>query len=228
MDNKRIFVIIPAYNEAKIIGTTLQPILVAGFSIVVVDDGSTDETWNIVRQLPIYSLRHPINLGQGAALQTGMTFALLCNAEVIVHFDADGQHDAKEIVLLATPVLNGTADVVFGSRFLRPADTQQVPIMKIIVLKMASVVNGIFTGIWLTDAHNGFRALSRKAAEHIQLRENGFAHASEILIRVREHKFRYTEQPTHITYSNYSRAKGQSIWNAFNLLIDLLIRRVVG
>lgn len=220
--------VIPAYNEAKVIGATLQAVIGAGFSVVVVDDGSKDNTWEIIRRLPLYALRHAINLGQGAALQTGMTFALLSGAEVIVHFDADGQHDLEDIENLISPILEGKADVVFGSRFLRQIDTQQVPTSKKIVLKAAIIVNGLFTGIWLTDAHNGFRALSYSAAQRIKLHENGFAHASEILIRVREQKLTYLECPTKITYSEYSRAKGQSIWNAFNILIDLLIRRTIG
>jgi len=203
-------------------------VIEAGFSAVVVDDGSSDETWAILSELPVYSLRHPVNLGQGAALQTGMTFALLYGAQVIVHFDADGQHHLDDIDSLIQPILSGEADVVFGSRFLREMDTQQVPFFKRIVLKTAIRINGIFTGVWLTDAHNGFRALSRGAAERIHLSENGFAHASEILMRIREQKLKYVERPTTITYSDYSKAKGQSIWNAVNILIDLLIRRTTG
>jgi glycosyltransferase involved in cell wall biosynthesis len=225
---KDIFLVIPAYNEAKVIATTLQELIESGFSVVVVDDGSSDNTWEIIRHLPLFALRHPVNMGQGAALQTGMSFALLHGAEVIVHFDADGQHNLADIDNLIQPIVTGEAEVVFGSRFLRPLDTQQVPALKRVVLKTAIVVNGLFTGVWLTDAHNGFRALSRHAAQRIKLSENGFTHASEILMRVREQKLKYVECPTTIIYSHYSKSKGQSIWNAVNILIDLVIRRTTG
>ena len=115
---KSTFVIVPAFNEGEII-STLQGLIAAGYSVVVVDDGSTNGMDALVANLPVYFLRHPVNLGQGAALQTGMTFALQNGAEIIVHFDADGQHKVEDIETLLKPLHQGEADVVLGSRFLR-------------------------------------------------------------------------------------------------------------
>ena len=221
-----IFVIVPAYNERAIILSTLQHLITAGYSVVVVDDGSTDGTDTIVRSLPVYSLRHSINLGQGAALQTGMTFALQQGADIIVHFDADGQHKLEDIETLVQPLRGGEADVVLGSRFLRSQDIAAVPVKKRVLLRSAVLVNWLTTGIRLTDAHNGFRALSAKAAHIIHLRENGFAHASEILSEISRARLRYIERPTTISYTEYSKAKGQPVWNAFNIIVDLFLRGI--
>ena len=120
-DGRRVLVIVPAYNEGRVITDTVERLLAAGYQVVVVDDGSSDETAE-VRRLPIVYLRHPVNLGQGAALQTGMTYALRAGAEIAVHFDADGQHDCGQIERLIAPIVEGQADVVFGSRFLRQQD----------------------------------------------------------------------------------------------------------
>src|SRR3954451_19056523 len=129
-----LLVIVPAYNEGKVVKSTVECLLKAGFSVVLVDDGSRDETPEL-RHLPIVYLRHMVNLGQGAALQTGMTYALRAGAEIVVHFDADGQHDCTQIESLIAPILEGSVDVVFGSRFLRRQDCAQVPWKKRILLR---------------------------------------------------------------------------------------------
>jgi len=222
-----VFVIVPAYNEAPVLGSTVGQLIDLNYEVVVVDDGSSDDTWFESSQLPIYLLRHAINLGQGAALQTGMTFALQQGADILVHFDADGQHQAKDIESLIDPVRRGESDVVFGSRFLRKTDRTAVPVLRRLLLKAGIVVNGLSTGVWLSDAHNGFRALSAKAAKQIEICENGYAHASEIVAQVRRLRLRFTERPTTIIYTDYSKAKGQSVWNALNIVFDLVLRRIL-
>lgn len=221
------FVVVPSFNEGQVLCSTIKPLIERGYSVVVVDDGSSDDSWSSIRDLPIHSLRHPINLGQGAALQTGMTYALRCGAEYVIHFDADGQHPLDQIEDLLEPVRTGQADVALGCRFMRLEDGQQVPRLKRVVLRGGAIVSGLMTGVWLRDSHNGFRALSRQAVEKIHLSENGFAHATEILREIRRHRLRYTEVPTTIRYSTYSMAKGQRISNAVNILMDLIIGKVL-
>jgi len=155
-----------------------------------------------------------------------MAYARSHDAAAAVTFDADGQHDAAQIPRLLAPIISGEADVVLGSRFLDPHDARLVPPLRRLILKGGIAVNGLFTGVWLTDAHNGFRALSRRALEQIRLRENGFAHATEILEELRRTGLRYQEVPTRVTYSGYSRAKGQSSLNCLGILFDLALRRV--
>jgi len=226
MTSASIFVIIPAYNEAAILRETVTPLVKAGYTVVVVDDGSIDQPAAALAGLPITLLHHSVNLGQGAALETGMEYARRHNAEAAVHFDADGQHSPEQIPDFIAPIARCEADVVLGSRFLRPEDAAQTPAFRRLVLRIGIIVSGVFTGLWLTDTHNGFRALSRKALEEIRLRENGYAHATEILETIRRKKLRYIEAPTAIRYSAYSRSKGQSFWNSFNIVIDLVMERL--
>ena len=225
--NRDIFIIIPAYNEATTIESVLESLVKEGYSIVVVDDGSSDNTGKLVLQFPVYYLRHPINLGQGAALQTGMSFAVQHDAKIVVHFDADGQHSVEDIPRLIEPIIAGRVDVVLGSRFLRQEDTNLIPHSKRIVLRGGVIINAMMTGLLLTDAHNGFRALSQDAARQIKLQENGYSHASEILIRISRLGLRYEECPTRIIYTEYSQSKGQPLFNAINILIDMILQKVL-
>lgn len=224
--SESVFVVVPSYNEARVIRRGLERLFGRGYEVVVVDDGSSDETWSIVTTMPVHTLRHPVNLGQGAALQTGMTYALAKGADVIVHFDADEQHRAEDIEVLLEPIRKGEADVVLGSRFLRKEDAAAVPRRRRVVLRAAVLVNAVLTGVLLTDAHNGLRALRRNAAERIHLNENRMAHASEILTQIRRAGVRYVERPTTIHYSEYSMEKGQSAWNGVRIVVDMVLRRI--
>jgi len=221
-----VFVVVPVYNEVKVIAKTLTDLLITDYQVVVVDDGSKDGTWHEVTCMPVYALQHPVNLGQGAALQTGTLFAMMQGAGIIVHFDADGQHRVEDIAALIRPLRQGTADVALGSRFLRPEDIRAIPPARRLLLKFARLVNGVMTGMWLSDAHNGLRALTFQSASQIHLRENRFAHASEILGQIKRASLRYVEVPVQVVYSDYSRAKGQSAWNAVNILIDMLLHKI--
>lgn len=224
---RKVFVIVPVYEEEKVIRSTLEPLISRDYTVLAVDDGSSDRTWEVLRSMPIHRLRHPINLGQGAAIQTGMTYALSHDAELLVHFDADGQHRAEDIDCLLEPLEAGLADVVLGSRFMRGEDRLAVPRDRRVLLKIAVAVNALLTGLLLTDAHNGLRAMTSHAAEQIFLFENGFAHATEILIQVRRLGLRYVERPVHISYTDYSRSKGQSGWNGLNMVFDIALRKLL-
>lgn len=217
-----VYVIVPAYNEESVIRETVRGLVDAGYEVIVVDDGSTDQTVNVLKGLPIHFLRHAVNLGQGAALQTGMRYAQQLNATAVVHFDADGQHRVEDIARLLAPIQADEADVVLGSRFL--SDTSTVPWRRKWLLKGAILINALFTGLWLSDAHNGLRALNATALGKITFQENGMAHATEILSEIRQHRLRYQEVPVQIHYSAYSQQKGQSAWHAFSILSDLFVR----
>jgi len=226
-DPKTVFVIVPAYNEGPVLRQTLLPLIAQGYAVVVVDDASTDDTPTVLRGLGVHGLRHPINLGQGAALQTGMTYALQQGAQYLVHFDADGQHDYREIPALLEPLRAGRADITLGTRFRRPEDVRAVPPLRRLLLRLAIVFNGLITGLWLTDAHNGFRAMTRAAAQALRLTENRMAHATELLSLIRLHGLRVEEVPVHIEYTAYSRQKGQHALHSFNILLDLITKKLL-
>jgi glycosyltransferase involved in cell wall biosynthesis len=226
MAPQAVFAVVPAYNEAQVLGESVRALTAADLRVVVVDDGSTDETAAVARAAGATVLRHAINRGQGAALQTGIAYALRRGAEQIVTFDADGQHGVEAVPELLQPLLDGRADVVLGSRFL---DGQtRVPMLRRLTLKAALVFTRAMTGLRITDTHNGLRALTRRAAECIALRQDRMAHASEILDQIAAARLRYVEVPVHIRYSDYSRRKGQGSLGAFRVALDYLLGRWLG
>jgi polyprenyl-phospho-N-acetylgalactosaminyl synthase len=224
--NMLTFVVIPSYNEGKVIRHTILGLLGKNYTVVVIDDCSSDDTFSYISDLPIHYIRHPVNLGQGAALQTGMKYAILQDADFVIHFDADGQHNFEEIPHLLQPLLNNECDIVLGSRFLKKEDIESIPTSRRMLLRFATFVNAAFSGLLLSDAHNGFRALSKKAFHSIEFTENRMAHATEILMLIKKHNLRYKEVPVHVVYTEYSKEKGQSSWAAFKILLDLIINKL--
>lgn len=224
MQQAKIFIIVPVYNENEVLRTTVVPLLEAGYRVVVVDDGSKCNQSRFLENLPVFFLRHKTNLGQGAALQTGTDFSLQHGADILVHFDADGQHRETDIALLTAPLIQNKADIVFGSRFMN-SENKEIPLLKKITLKAGRYVNLLFTRILLSDAHNGLRALNRKAAEQIVIKENRMAHATEILMQVKKNKLRYTEVPVHVRYSAYAKNKGQKSWHSIRIFYDLVLHK---
>ena len=222
---QRVIIVIPCYNEGDALKQSVQELIALNYEVVVVDDGSTCSAWEQLKELPVHFLRHCINLGQGAALQTGMDYARQLGADAVVHFDADGQHSPANIPALLAALDN--CDIALGSRFLRQEDLSQVPFLKRQLLRCARLVNFVFTGLWLSDAHNGFRALGPKALACIDLTENRMAHATEILSQVKSHGLIWREVPTSIRYTSYSKQKGQRWYNSLNILIDLILNKIL-
>jgi len=227
MDDRRcarICVVIAAYNEAQPIGRVVADVRRHGYRPVVVDDGSSDATAALAEAAGATVVRHPINLGQGAALQTGIEFALRTGAEVVVTFDADGQHLASEIEGLVEALGRERADFVLGSRFL--AAGCEVPPLRRLLLKAALLFTRLATGLRVTDTHNGLRAMTRRGAAAIRLRQNRMAHASEILAQIAASGLTYAECPVTVSYTAYSLAKGQKLRDAMNILLDLFAQRL--
>jgi glycosyltransferase involved in cell wall biosynthesis len=220
-----VVVVVPMYNEAEIIATVVSDLRAEFPRVVCVDDGSRDASAKIAALAGATVVRHPLNLGQGAALQTGIEYALDAGAAYIVTFDADGQHrvaDAKAMLDLAR---SHDVDVVLGSRFLQRTTRGSVPVARRLLLHAALLFTRVTTGLPLTDTHNGLRVLTRSAARRITITLNGMAHASEILGIVARERMRYAEAPIEVAYTEYSMAKGQSGLNAVNILVDLFLAR---
>lgn len=221
-----VFIVVPAWNESKAITGVIEDLRKHGYyNIVVIDDGSKDDTYDVVSKQKVMLLRHLANRGQGAGLRTGIEFALKKNAKIIVTFDSDGQHKAEDIDELITPILQRKADACLGSRFLNKKSNIQF--IRKIMLKGAVVLMFLFYGAVLTDAHNGLRALSRKSAMKIQINSDDMAHASEIISEIKKNKIKYVEVPVTIVYTDYSMQKGQSLFNAFKILSKMIIKKVL-
>ena len=217
------WVIVPLFNEGTVIERVVAEALKTFPHIVCVDDGSSDSSGEIALRAGAHLVTHPFNLGQGAALQTGLSYALqFPNAEYFVTFDADGQHSVDDALRMVTRLANEPLDVVIGSRFLD--SRTQVSWKKRLVLRTAAFVEGRLSGLKLSDAHNGLRALNRAAASRIRITQNRMAHASEITSQIGKLHLRYSEEAVHIEYSEYSKSKGQSLWNSVNILNDLWIK----
>ena len=222
--DRGVWVVVPAYNEARVIAGVVAELKVDAHRIVVVDDGSSDTTAGVAAERGAVVLEHPINLGQGAALQTGIEFALARGAEIIVTFDADGQHRTADIVRLIDALETHRADFALGSRFLGSA--VNMPPLRRTLLRAATWFTRLTTGLALTDAHNGLRAMTRRGALCIRLRQNRMAHASEILGQIAASGLKFVEVPVTIEYSRYSLAKGQRSGDLLVILLDLFARRL--
>ena len=220
-----VLILIPSYNEGKVIASVIRSVQKEGWhNILVVDDGSRDDTIQEVLKTGVVLLQHKMNLGQGAALQTGFEWAKNHNFDVTVTYDSDGQFMPSDIVKVATPLLEKKVDVVLGSRFI--GKTIHMPLFRKIVLKVGIFITHILSGVVLTDTHNGFRGFSRKALQTITITQPRMAHASEIIDEIARHKLSYIEVPVTVTYDIYDKKKGQSSLNAINILVDILMKKI--
>lgn len=206
--NKIIHILIPAYNEGNKIGQVIDLLKKSGYhNILVIDDGSHDKTSMSAKNSGAEVLRHIINRGQGASLRTGIEYLKEeYDPDIIVTFDADGQHRVEDIALLLKPIIDNEFDIALGSRFLCKK-CHMTPMRKL-VLKAGIIFTRIISRIKLTDTHNGFRALGRKAIDSIKISHRGMEHASDIIDEISIKKLRYKEVPTEIIYSEYSTQKG--------------------
>jgi glycosyltransferase involved in cell wall biosynthesis len=221
--NEEVWLVVPLYNEAQVIGDVVRSAREVFPNVVCVDDGSVDDSAAEAARAGAVVVRHPVNLGQGAALQTGFDYALT-DPEMrwVVTFDADGQHQIDDVLAMLDLARAEGLDVVFGSRFLD--DRTEAGFAKKLVLRTAVAYTNLTTKTRLTDAHNGLRLVSRDVVARLDITQNRMAHASELVAQIGAMKVRYAESPVHILYTDYSRAKGQSLWNAVNILVELILR----
>lgn len=220
MDRHGTWVVIAAYNEAVVIADVVRPVVDAGWNVVVVDDGSRDATAAKARTGGAVVLRHSINLGQGAALQTGIDYALRRGARNLVTFDADGQHEPNDIPTVVAAL--ASHEIALGSRFLGSVEgaTQR----RMVLLRAAVMMSNRLAGLKLTDAHCGMRGFRATAAPHLRITQDRMAHASELLKKVQTSGLSYTEVPITVRYTDHSKAKGQTGLQAIRILFDYLFR----
>jgi glycosyltransferase involved in cell wall biosynthesis len=218
----KIFCVIPALNEEKKIVKVVNEASRYVDKVIVVNDGSDDQTATVLKKTDAIILNHIINRGQGASLQTGNEFALQNGADIVVHFDADGQFLATEIDEVVKPLLNNEYDIVFGSRFL--GKKSKLPFWKeYIIIPIAHLVNKIILGQTLSDPQSGFRALNKKALQTINIQQRGMAHCSEIIYKAFDNKLRIKEIPITVIYDEF----GQSFKGGIRIIKDLLLAKLL-
>ena len=220
--NHDVWMIVPCFNEGTVIEEVLRSARGTFPNIVAVDDGSADNSAAAIHRAGAHLVRHPVNLGQGAAIQTGVEYARAQpGARYFVTFDADGQHQVKDVLAMVGRVRSEPVDIVVGTRFGRPrGEDDQVPLIKRLVLRTVVLLSPRTRRLGLTDAHNGLRVFNRRVAEDLNLRMNGMSHASEFVELMDSRGWRVAEQPVDILYTEYSMSKGQSLLNGINILSD--------
>lgn len=223
---KDVFVIIPFYNEGRILTKVIQELNFFYPNVICIDDGSDKIHEIYTKKLNIYILKHPINLGQGAAIQTGINFALKKKAKIIVTYDADGQHSVQDAIGMVKHLIENNLDLVQGSRFIKNLKIN-IPFIRKLILKFAIYISNYFDNTKLTDAHNGLRVFNEKFAKKINIINNRMAHPHDITKLISKWKFKYIEFPTKIKYTKYSVQKGQKNINSINILFDLFVGELV-
>jgi len=222
-NKKRVIACIPAYNEEKSIAKIV--LLAQKFvdKVVVVDDGSEDLTGEIARRLGAFVVRHDVRKGYGAAIQTCFKTARELDADIMVTLDADGQHDPEEIPKLITPILNGKADIVIGSRFLDSKSINEIPLYRRLGIKTITFLTRKATGNQkISDAQSGFRAYSKKALEKLDIDETGMSVSTEILIKAAEKKLNIVEVPIFCRYKGVKTSTHHPLRHGFNVVASIL------
>jgi glycosyltransferase involved in cell wall biosynthesis len=228
MKTPKVYIILPAYSESKVIKEVIASIKKEGFrNIIVVDDGSNDNTYQEAKNTGVITISHPINRGKGAATQTGIDAAKLLDADIIVTMDSDGQHDPKDIKKLIKPILEEKADVVIGSRML---NTKDMPQSRILMNKIANIVTYIFFGIMVSDSQSGFRAYSKKAYNSVYTYMDRYEFESEMLGQIKNANLKIKEVPIKVIYTDYSKSKykhmskfsPQGLTNGIKMVVRLI------
>ncbi|QRY54646.1 glycosyltransferase family 2 protein [Mycolicibacterium septicum] len=219
-----VWIVIPAFNEASIIGDVISDVRSVFPNVVCVDDGSRDDTADLAFAAGAHVVPHPVNLGQGAAIQTGVEYARgRPGARVFATFDADGQHQVKDVMRMIDRLDTDDVDLVVGTRFA--GTVTHVPPVKRVILRAAAFLSPQSRSLGLTDAHNGLRVFNKTVADALNLTMNGMSHAGEFIALAAEHHWRVAEEPVEILYTDYSKSKGQPLLNGVNIVFDGLLRR---
>lgn len=218
------WIVIPAYNEGNTLPHVLKSLKDTGYeNIFVVDDGSRDDTYEVAKKHALVAVKHSLNRGLGGALGTGIQGALRMGAEYVITFDADGQHDPKDILKVLSPLRRREADVVIGSRLI---DSEGMPFKRKVANKIANYVTYFLFGVWTTDSQSGLRGFNKKAAERIRIRTNRMEVSSEIVREIGFHDLRFKEVPIKAIYTDYSLSKGQSFFVGIKTFARLLMHRL--
>ena len=222
-ETRNVWIVVPAFNEAGMIGEVITDLRSVFSNVVCVDDGSRDDTGEVALRAGAHLVRHPVNLGQGAAIQTGVEYARRQpGAQVFATFDADGQHRVKDLVTMIDRLGTGDVDVVIGTRFGQ--GVSRPPLLKRVVLQTATRLSPRGRKLGLTDTNNGLRVFNKTVADGLDITMNGMSHATEFIMLIAENRWRVAEEPVEVLYTDYSQSKGQPLLNGVNIIFDGFLR----
>ena len=222
-ETRNIWIVVPAFNEAGMVGEVIADLRSVFSNVVCVDDGSRDDTGEVALRAGAHLVRHPVNLGQGAAIQTGVEYARRQpGAQVFATFDADGQHRVKDLVTMIDRLGTGDVDVVIGTRFGQ--GVSRPPLLKRVVLQTATRLSPRGRKLGLTDTNNGLRVFNKTVADGLDITMNGMSHATEFIMLIAENHWRVAEEPVEVLYTEYSQSKGQPLLNGVNIIFDGFLR----
>lgn len=225
IENDELWVLLPAFNEAAVIREVIRNVRSCGFHhIIVVDDGSSDDTARIALEEKTVLLSHPVNRGAGAVIQTGLLYARMKGINLVVQMDSDGQHHPEDIHRLLKKLSSEECDIVVGSRFLKKNDN--IPKIRVVYNGISNIITNWFCEKWYSDTQSGFRMFNRRAIEKLDLQIDGFGYCSEMIIQAERKSLRIGEVPISVSYTDYSMSKGQDFFmgvvTATNLFWKLL------
>jgi len=226
----KVCVIIPAYNEADVIGDVIGDVKKEfqktsySYEIVVVNDGSTDNTANVAKKAGATVVQHILNSGAGSATATGLSYANQNGFEIVATMDADGQHLSKDVITGIKTMAQGNIDLLIGSRLI---DSKGMSKVKVLGNRGLSFITFLLFGIKVTDSQSGLRVFSKESLQKLRWKTSGYEFCSEMLWRANQQGLKIAEFPIKAVYTEYSISKGQNNWNAINIVKSLLIRRVM-
>jgi glycosyltransferase involved in cell wall biosynthesis len=226
----RVALIIPAYNEGEVVGKVVKDLAKTfarttyDFQIVVVNDGSADDTAQASSAAGAHVIDHIINSGSGAATATGLSYAQSKGFDIAATLDADGQHDAHDVLQGVNNIVKGDADLLIGSRII---ESGEMSLLKKVGNKGLSIITLMLFGINVTDSQSGLRIFSQNALKELRWKTSGYEFCSEMLWRANQAGLKISEYPIKAIYTEYSMGKGQSNWNGFNIVKVLLRQRIV-
>ena len=222
-ETRNVWIIVPAFNEAGVIGEVITDLRSVFTNVVCVDDGSVDDTGDVAQRAGAHLVRHPVNLGQGAAIQTGVEYARRQpGAQMFATFDGDGQHRVKDLARMIERLRAGDVDIVIGTRF--GPGVSRPPLLKRVVLQTAARLSPRGRRLGLTDTNNGLRVFNKTVADALNITMSGMSHANEFIMLIAENRWRVAEEPVEVLYTEYSKSKGQPLLNGVNIIFDGFLR----
>lgn len=229
-NSKKVCILIPAFNEARVVGNVIKSMrnelkkAQLDADIVLVDDGSSDDTSIVAEKMGVLVIKHILNTGAGGATATGLKYSKKFGYLMAATMDADGQHDPRDVIRGLKILHKENIDLLIGSRLINSSGMSK---LKVIGNKALSYLTFLLCGVNMTDSQSGLRIYSKKSLNELKWNNRGYEFCSEMILRAKQQNLIIAEYPIKAIYTDYSKAKGQNNWNAINIIKSLLKNRIM-